>query len=118
MIWIMANVCKFQRNLFITRWIVPLKQIFWNRKNPHEISYNILLNKKLKKVVEKSQKRFEINQVKNYLIVDYVTAGQSLRSEAKPSDVIARGNHLLANVVTYIILILYHPENKQLKWKW
>ena len=47
------------------------------------------------------------------IIVDYVTAavsdsrGESLRSEAKPSNAIVRGNHLLANVVTYTILILY-----------
>ena len=33
-----------------------------------------------------------------------------MRSEAKPSDVIARGDYLLTNVVTYIILILYHRK--------
>ena len=41
-----------------------------------------------------------------------ITEG-SLRSEAKPSDVIARGNYLLANVVTYTILISHQMQG----WK-
>jgi len=52
---------KFWRNIFATRWIFTLQQIFWNRKNTHKIYYRILYEQKFEKNIRKVTKKIFIS---------------------------------------------------------
>jgi len=63
MIWIVTSVCKLRRNLFVTRWIFPQQQSFWNRNNSHKIFYDIPFEQKFDKTIQEVDYR-SISRIK------------------------------------------------------